>query len=209
MRARGGASRSGCWRSKARLVVLQVISTTDLVARAERQQMSTVDGSGQARRDLRSQRPAARLQRRRRHHLRGPDRDRRSAETVPPRSARVSTTAPQRRATSCVDRLAHGSRAFVYVKRRVTPPQAKRVAALELKGIGFSQGEQALLPESRACRARARLRRHRQRRPGRPRSDLRQDGARARRQAAGADRRASARLQPPRALAHRRRFRSS
>ena len=38
------------------------------------------DRPGEARRDLRSQRPAARLQRRRRHHLRGSDRDCRRGE---------------------------------------------------------------------------------------------------------------------------------
>ena len=89
------------------------------------------------------------------------------------------------------DRLAQ-QRSFVYVRRRATPMQAKRVAALGLEGIGVPQGEQALLSESRAGRASARLRRRRQRRPRRARSDLRQDRARPRGQAAGADRRAAA-----------------
>ena len=189
---------------EVRLIVLQVMQHDQLVARAERQQMSTVRRPGEARRDLRSQRPAARLQRRRRHHLRGADRDCRCGED---RRGAV------RRARRLHGQVARGAaRSAVAIARlRLRAParladagQARRRARTRRHRV--PQGEQALLPESRAGRAPARLRRRRQRRPERPRSDLRQDRPRPRGQAARADRRAAPRVQPPRALADRRRL---
>jgi cell division protein FtsI (penicillin-binding protein 3) len=45
-----------------------------------------------------------------------------------------------------LERFAKGPRAFVYVKRRVTPAEAQRVARLELKGIGFSKESKRFYP---------------------------------------------------------------
>ena len=99
----------------------------ELVARAERQQMSTRSPAPAKRGEILDRRAPARLQRRRRHHLRGPDRDRRSRRTA--RAVRRSTTARRRIATSWSSGWP-GNRAFAYVKRAVSPAeQAKRVAA--------------------------------------------------------------------------------
>ena len=38
-------------------------------------------------------------------------------------------------------------RAFVYVRRRVTPPQARRIAALDLEGVGFIKEERRFYPK--------------------------------------------------------------
>ena len=43
------------------------------------------------------------------------------------------------------DRIRRG-RAFVYVRRQVTPDQAKRVAALQLEGVGFMTENRRFYP---------------------------------------------------------------
>ncbi|MCC7126342.1 MAG: transpeptidase family protein [Acidobacteria bacterium] len=44
------------------------------------------------------------------------------------------------------ERLSHPSRAFVYVKRRVAPIEAQRVAALDLPGVGFTKESRRYYP---------------------------------------------------------------
>ena len=167
----------------------------------------TIEVAGQARRDLRSQRPPAGLQRGCRHHLRRPDRADRSRRPSPRRCAAPSTTAIARSRPRWSSGSPHGPRAFVYVKRRVTPAEAQaRGHARARRASASSKESKRFYPNRELAVARARLRRHRQRRPGRPRSDLRQGGPRARGQDAGADRRARQGVQPPRAPAHRRRL---
>ena len=55
-------------------------------------------------------------------------------------------------------------RSFAYVRRQVSPDEARRVAALNLDGIGFIKESRRFYPEQGAGRAPARLRRHRQQR---------------------------------------------
>ena len=151
---------------------LQVFQHADLVARAERQQMRTIAGAGQARRHPRSARPRAGLQRRRRLDLRRAVGDRGRRRGAPPRCAARSATARPRSAR----RWPSGSAASARSRTsggRSRPSRARRVAALEPRRRRLHQGEPPLLSEQGARGAPARLRRARQRRPGRPRVGLR------------------------------------
>ena len=150
---------------EARLVYLQVFQHAELAARAERQQSRTIEAPAKRGEIARSPRPRARLQRRRRHRS-TPFRPRSPTRPRPPPAlcgalgdcAREGSPGARSSASAAA---AH----FVYVRRQVSPEQARRVAALELDGVGFIEGEPPLLPEQGARRAPARLRRHRQRRP--------------------------------------------
>ena len=62
-----------------------------------------------------------------------------------PRCATRWTTARRSRVKSCASGCRR-ARAFVYVRRRATPMQAKRVAALELDGIGFRKESKRYYP---------------------------------------------------------------
>ena len=97
--------------------------------------------------------------------------------------------------------------AFAYVKRQVTPEEARRVAALGLQGVGFLTEDRPVLPQRGAGRAPPRLRRHRQPGVERHRVDLRRGDQRQHRTGAGADRRPPPGVQPPRAAADRGRHR--
>jgi cell division protein FtsI (penicillin-binding protein 3) len=129
---------------EVRLVWLQVKEHDALVARAERQQMSTVDA------------PAKR----------GEIYDRNGrllaysvdADTIYAVPAEIGDAAAAASALcgalgDCTaktreelrDRLAQ-KRAFAFVRRRATPLQAKRVAALELEGIGFRKESKRYYP---------------------------------------------------------------
>lgn len=129
---------------EARLVYLQVIRHADLSARAERQQMRTVAA------------PAKRgeiLDRRGRVLAYSVDAE--SIYAVPseidqPRRAVAAIcgaledcTAKERDAL--LDRFGR-QRAFVYVRRQVSPEQARRVKALELEGIGFMKESRRFYP---------------------------------------------------------------
>jgi len=129
---------------EARLVYLQVYQHADLVARAERQQMRTVPASGK----------------------RGEIRDRQGnvlaysvdADSIyavpteigdPDQAAQALCGALADCASSdrqgLADRIRRG-RAFVYVRRQVTPDQAKRVANLQLEGVGFMTENRRFYP---------------------------------------------------------------
>jgi cell division protein FtsI (penicillin-binding protein 3) len=129
---------------EARLVVLQVVQHDDLVARAERQQMSTVPAPPK----------------------RGEIFDRNGrllaysvdADTI--YAVPTEITDPANTAAALCDALddctnksreelkerLSQQRAFVFVKRRDTPMQAQRVAALELDGIGFRKESKRYYP---------------------------------------------------------------
>ena len=129
---------------EARLVFLQVVQYAELSARAERQQMRTVEA------------PAKRgelLDRRGRVLAYSVDAD--SIYAVPT----DIDDAEQAAALLCgalddcssQDRLALAERidrgrAFVYVRRQATPEQAKRVAELELEGVGFMKESRRFYP---------------------------------------------------------------
>ncbi|MEY4094157.1 MAG: Peptidoglycan synthase FtsI precursor [Acidobacteriota bacterium] len=129
---------------ESRLVVLQVMQHADLVARAERQQMSTVPA------------PAKRgeiFDRNGRLLAYSVDAD--TIYAVPTEIADPAGTAAaicgalddctRKMREELKDRLAT-NRAFVYVRRRATPMQAKRVAALQLDGIAFRKESKRFYP---------------------------------------------------------------
>ena len=129
---------------EVRLIVLQVLQHDQMVARAERQQMSTVDA------------PAKRgeiFDRNGRLLAYSVD-----ADTIyavpsevgdPATAAKALCDALDDCTTKTRDELRERlsqRRAFVFVRRRASPMQAKRVAALELDGIGFRKESKRYYP---------------------------------------------------------------
>ena len=129
---------------EARLVVLQVVQHDELAARAERQQMSTVPA------------PAKRgeiFDRNGRLLAYSVDAD--TIYAVPTEISDPADTAAalcealddctRKSREELKDRLSQ-QRAFVFVRRRATPMQARRVAALDLDGIGFRKESRRFYP---------------------------------------------------------------
>jgi cell division protein FtsI (penicillin-binding protein 3) len=129
---------------ETRLIVLQVIQHGELVARAERQQMSTVAA------------PAKRgeiYDRNGRLLAYSVDAD--TIYAVPTEIADAAKTAnalcdaledcTRKSREELRERLSQ-PRSFVYVRRRASPTQAKRVAGLGLEGIGFRQESKRYYP---------------------------------------------------------------
>ncbi len=129
---------------EARLVMLQVVNHDSLVARAERQQMSRLEA------------PAKRgeiFDRRGRLLAYSVDAD--TIYAVPTDIEHPAKTAEalcralddcsKRDEAQLAERLGR-QRAFVYVKRRATPLEAKRVAALGLDAIGFMKESRRFYP---------------------------------------------------------------
>ena len=129
---------------EARLVYLQVYRHTDLLARAERQQLRTIASSGK-RGEIRD----------RRGHVLAYSVDADSIYAVPTEIADPATAAAalcgalddcsSADRQSLADRIRRG-RAFVYVRRQVTPDQARRVADLQLEGVGFMKENRRFYP---------------------------------------------------------------
>lgn len=129
---------------EARLVYLQVFQHADLIARAEHQQMRTVEAPAE-RGDLLD----------RSGHLLAYSVDADSIYAVPTEiqdagkaasglcGALADCSTKDRQALA--DRIRRG-RAFVYVRRQATPEQARRVAALEMEGIGFMKENRRFYP---------------------------------------------------------------
>jgi cell division protein FtsI (penicillin-binding protein 3) len=129
---------------EARLVYLQVLSFDELTARAERQQMRTV--TAPAKRGEISDR---------RGHLLAYSVDADTIYAVPHEIENPARTAAALCGVledcSSKDRAAlaermTSERAFIYVKRRVTPVEAKNVAALKLDGVGFMKESRRFYP---------------------------------------------------------------
>ena len=129
---------------EARLVYLQVVRHEELAARAERQQMRTIEA------------PAKRgeiLDRRGRVLAYSVDAD--SIYAVPseienPPQAVAALCAALEDCTSrerqaLTERFGR-QRAFAYVRRQVSPDQARRVQALDLEGIGFMKESRRFYP---------------------------------------------------------------
>jgi cell division protein FtsI (penicillin-binding protein 3) len=136
-----------CWIAAivGRLVFLQVISHAEMVVRADRQQNRTVTVA------------AKRGEIYDRHgRLLAYSVDADTIYAVPGEIADPRATAgtlcraldrcDRKEQASLAERLARDERDFVYVKRRVTPGEAQRVAKLELKGIGFSKESKRFYP---------------------------------------------------------------
>jgi len=135
---------------EARLVVLQVMQHDELSARAERQQSETQKTPGK-RGEI--------VDRHGRLLAYSVDAD--TVYAVPTDIADPSTTAAQlcsafdectkKDRDQLLERLTRkrprgGLTAFQYVKRRATPIEAKRIAALEIKGIGFMKESKRFYP---------------------------------------------------------------
>jgi cell division protein FtsI (penicillin-binding protein 3) len=129
---------------EARLVYLQVVRHDELAARAERQQMRTVEAPARRGEILdRSGRVLA-------HSVEAD-----SIYAVPtdiddPGQAAAALCGAledctQRDRQGIADRIRRG-RAFAYVRRQVSPDQAKRVAALQLEGVGFMKEDRRFYP---------------------------------------------------------------
>ena len=131
---------------QARLVYLQVVQPR----RARRQGRSPADahdrGAGQARRDRRSQRPRAGLRAwtpTRSTPFRPRSATRRAAAAALCRA--LGDCSGQGRARARRPACASG-KAFAYVRRQASPEQARRVAALELDGVGFLKESRRFYP---------------------------------------------------------------
>ena len=129
---------------EVRLVYLQVYSHEDLKVRAERQQMRTVPS------------PAKRGEISDRHGrvlaysvdadtiYAVPNEIEDKAGTAAKLCGALADCRPADRA-ALLERL-NGARAFTYVKRRVTPLEARHVAALDLDGVGFMKENRRFYP---------------------------------------------------------------
>src|SRR5712691_4103395 len=120
---------------EARLVYLQVVKQADLVARAARQQLRTIAAPAK-RGDILD----------RRGHVLATSVDTDSIYAVPSEIDHPAEVArelcqalgdcKEKEQQTLTDRLAQ-RRAFAYVRRQIAPDQARRVAALDMEGIGF------------------------------------------------------------------------
>ena len=129
---------------EARLVYLQVYRHADLSARAERQQMRTVQAAAN-RGEI--------VDRRGRLLAYSVDAD--SIYAVPTEISDPDTVAAalcgalgdcaSKDRQALAERIRRG-RAFVYVRRQATPDQARRVAELQLEGIGFMKESRRYYP---------------------------------------------------------------
>ena len=138
-----GAIVFGVWTAaiEARLIYLQVISHAELTERAERQQQRTITA------------PAKRGEIHDRHgRLLAYSVDTDTVYAVPYEVEDREATAAALCAvldgchrTDLIERLSR-QRPFTYVKRRVTPLEAKRVAGLKLKGVGFMKESRRFYP---------------------------------------------------------------
>lgn len=129
---------------EGRLVYLQVVRHDELSARAERQQMRTIESPG---------RRGEILDRNGRVLAHSVEAD--SIYAVPTEIDDADTAAAalcgalgdcaQRDRQAIADRIRRG-RAFAYVRRQVSPEQARRVAALQLQGVGFMKEDRRFYP---------------------------------------------------------------
>ena len=130
---------------QARLVQLQVFSHADLTARAERQQQRTITA------------PAKRgeiVDRHGRLMAYSVDTDTIYAVPIEVGDEEVTATAlcaafeescTRQDKRALIERMSR-SRPFTYIKRRVSPLEARKIAALKLPGIGFMQESRRFYP---------------------------------------------------------------
>jgi len=129
---------------ETRLVFLQVVEHADLVARAERQQQRTIPAPAE-RGDILD----------RRGHVLATSADADSIYAVPSEIDDANRAAAQlcRALQDCApkeqkaiaERLGR-SKNFAYVRRQVSPEEARRVAALNLDGVGFFKESKRFYP---------------------------------------------------------------
>lgn len=136
----------GVWTAgiEARLVYLQIVSHDELTARAERQQLRTRDLPGK-RGEIYD----------RRGRLLAYSVDADTIYAVPVEIGDAGKTAAalcgaldgcQAKEQQSVEERLSRQRAFVYVRRQVTPAEARAVAALNLEGVGFMKESRRFYP---------------------------------------------------------------
>lgn len=128
-----------------RLVFLQVLSHEDMVARAESQHMRTVKAPAKRGEifDRNGRLLAYSVDADTIYAVPGEIGD---ASQAAARLCGVLADCSRKERAALEERLSQRSRHFVYVKRRVTPAEARKVAALELDGIGFMKESKRFYP---------------------------------------------------------------
>ncbi|MDH4063933.1 MAG: penicillin-binding protein 2, partial [Acidobacteriota bacterium] len=128
----------------ARLVFLQVISHDDLAARADRQQLRTVPAPAK-RGEIYDRNGRLLAYSVDADTIYAVPTDIDDAADVAVRLCRALDACTRTEQAALAARLSR-QRAFVFVKRRVKPAEAQRVAALELDGIGFMKESKRFYP---------------------------------------------------------------
>jgi cell division protein FtsI (penicillin-binding protein 3) len=130
---------------QARLLYLQVYKHEQLQARAENQSERTMDISAK-RGDILDRQGHVLAYSVDADSVYGVPSEIESAERAASKLCAALTDCASKEQGAVAARLRQ-RRAFVYVRRRVTPPQARRIAALNLKGIGFIKEDRRFYPK--------------------------------------------------------------
>jgi len=130
---------------QARLVYLQVHKHEDLQVRAENQSARTMDISAK-RGDILDRRGRVLAYSVDSDSVYGVPSEIESATTAASQLCRALADCAPKEQDAIAGRLAQ-KRAFVYVRRRVTPLQARRLAELDLEGIGFIKEDRRFYPK--------------------------------------------------------------
>jgi cell division protein FtsI (penicillin-binding protein 3) len=130
---------------QARLLYLQVYKHEQLQARAENQSERTMDISAK-RGDILDRQGHVLAYSVDADSVYGVPSEIESAEQAASKLCAALTDCASKEQGAFAARLRQ-RRAFVYVRRRVTPPQARRIAALNLKGIGFIKEDRRFYPK--------------------------------------------------------------
>ena len=189
---------------EARLVYLQVVEHADMLTRAERQQMRTLKRRpNAATSSIATAACSPTASTPTPIYAVPPNRGRRAARAAVC-GALDDCAAKERQRWPGACAATHSSP----TSRARSRPTRRTRAGAGPDGVGFIKESRRSI-RTRSCGARARLRRHRQRRAARSRVDVRRADPRPRGARAGADRRAAAGVQPGRAPADRGRRLSS
>jgi len=129
---------------EARLVYLQVISHADLSARAERQQVSTIETTAK-RGDILDRNGNVLAFSVEADSIYAVPTDIGDPDAAAAALCRALQDCSVRERRALTERIRRG-RAFAYVRRQVSPEQAGRVAALELDGVGFMKEDRRFYP---------------------------------------------------------------
>jgi cell division protein FtsI (penicillin-binding protein 3) len=130
---------------QARLLYLQVHRHHDLQARAENQSARTMEISAK-RGDILDRYGRVLAYSVDADSVYGVPSEIENAATAASRVCAALTDCAPKEQDALIARLRQ-KRAFVYVRRRVTPPQARRIAALDLQGIGFIKEDRRFYPK--------------------------------------------------------------
>ena len=128
----------------ARLVYLQVFRHEDLARRAERQQMRTIEAPAK-RADIVDRNGRLLAYSVEADTIYAVPTDMSDPDTAARRLCGALGDCDSKSQNALADRIRKG-KAFVYVRRQVTPEQARRVADLDLEGVGFLKENRRFYP---------------------------------------------------------------